>query len=501
MSPEVMIEQLQAENAQLREQYAQVLAENARVSAAYARVEAENHQFQEQLKKLEERVHELEGRVVKDSSTSHKPPSSDGYGKKTKSLRQRSGRTAGGQKGHEGSTHEWVEEADEVVVLHPERCTHCQANLDEGTACGVERRQQVDLPLMRAHVTEYQAEIVRCPQCQECTQASFPPQVRARMQYGPMLKGIALYLLYGQLLPYARTAELLSDLCGCPLSPGTLESFVAEGAERLGETEEQMKQGLREAEVIGADETGVRVEGKLYWLHTARSESLTHYAVDRRRGKAATDAINILPQFHGVVVHDGFSLYPQYMQCEHALCNAHILRELRFLYEQEHQSWAGQMMEHLLFCHRTGEEARARGEVRLPAEVIERLTATYHWLIQIGLQVQPPPPPVPKGSGRAKQTRAKNLLDRLERDAAAVLRFLSDFRVPFTNNGSEQDLRMVKVQQKISGTFRSQTGPTSFCRIRGYFSTMTKQGHRLCLVARQLFAGNPFSPLPSVSLS
>jgi len=157
------------------------------------------------------------------------------------------------------------------------------------------------------------------------------------------------------------------------------------------------------------------------------------------------------------------------------------------------------LKDHLLACHSTVEEARASGATSLPPEVIERLSATYHQLIETGLAAQPPPPPpMPKQRGRVKQTQAKNLLDRLERDAQAVLRFMTDFRVPFTNNGSEQDLRMVKVQQKISGTFRSETGPAAFCRIRGYFSTMAKQGYRLCMVARQIFAGVPLSPIGAV---
>jgi transposase len=305
--------------------------------------------------------------------------------------------------------------------------------------------------------------------------------------------------MYGQLLPYARTAELLADLCGCELSPGTLEAFIAEGAARLASTEEQSKQALRAADVIGTDETGIRVQGVLQWLHVARTDTLTHYAVHRRRGKVAPDAIDILPQFHGVAEHDGYRSYPHYRQCEHGLCNAHHLRELRFLHEHDKQQWAGDLKDHLLVCHRTVEETRATGASSLPPEVIERLSATYHQLILAGLAAQPPPPPcMPKKPGRVKQTKAKNLLDRLLRDAPAVLRFLSDFRVPFTNNGSEQDLRMIKVQQKISGTFRSETGPAAFCRIRGYFSTMAKQGHRLCMVARQLFAGVPLSPLGAV---
>ena len=485
MSQEEQIEQLQRENGKLRQENAQL--------------RAENQQLREQVGQLGTRLHELEGRVSKDSHNSSKPPSTDGYAKKTRSLRQKSGKKPGGQEGHAGSRRHLVQMPDEIIMVRPEKCAHCQASFQqELPAEGYERRQRIDLPEIKAQVTEYQALDVRCPSCQHVTRGTFPDEVRASIQFGPMLKGIALYLLYGQLLPYAPTAELLSDVCGCPLSPGTLEAFVAEGADRLVETEELIKQALRAAEVMGTDETGVRVQGVLHWLHVARTDKLTHYAVHRKRGKAAADAIGILPQFQGIMEHDGYSSYPQYSQCEHAQCNAHPLRELCFLEEQEKQPWAGSLKAHLLACHLTVEEARTRGESRLSSQVVESLTHTYHQLIEAGLAAQPPPLPMPRHRGRVKQTKAKNLLDRLERDAQSILLFMSDFRVPFTNNGSEQDLRMVKVQQKISGTFRSVTGPVAFCRIRGYFSTMAKQGHRLALVARQIFAGVPLSPLGAV---
>jgi transposase len=485
MSQEEQIEHLQRENGKLRQENAQLRVENP--------------QLREQVGQLGTRLHELEGRVAKDSHNSSKPPSTDGYAKKTRSLRQKSGKKPGGQEGHAGSRGHFVQRPDEIISVRPEKCAHCQASLQQALpAEGYQRRQRIDLPEIKAQVTEYQALEVRCPRCQHVTRGTFPDEVRASLQFGPMLKGIALYLLYGQLLPYARTAELLSDVCGCHLSPGTLEAFVAEGADRLVETEELIKQALRAAEVMGTDETGVRVQGVLPWLHVARTDQLTHYAVHRKRGKAATDAIGILPQFHGIMEHDGYSSYPQYTQCEHAQCNAHPLRELCFLEEHEKQPWAGHLKAHLLACHLTVEEARARGETRLSCEVVSSLTHTYHQLREAGLAAQPPPLPMPRHRGRVKQTKAKKLLDRLERDAQSLLLFMSDFRVPFTNNGSEQDLRMVKVQQKISGTFRSVTGPVAFCRIRGYFSTMAKQGHRLALVARQLFAGVPLSPLGAV---
>jgi transposase len=517
MSQEEITEELHAEIAQLKEERARESAEKALILAENRQLrelveelrkrlsektqEAEKRDVQEQVEALSERVHELEGRVAKDSSTSHKPPSTDGYARKKRSLREPTGKKPGGQAGHPGSTRSLVETPDEVIILRPDLCASCQASLEGVQALSYERRQKVDLPEIKAQVVEYQAQDVPCPHCQHVTRGAFPDEVRAAVQFGPMVKGIALYLLYGQFLPYARTADLLTDFCGCPLSPGTLETFVAEGADRLIEEEELIKQALREAEVQGDDETGIRVQGLLHWLHVSRTDQFTHYAVHRKRGKEATDAIGILPDFHGIMEHDSLSLYPQYTGCQHALCNAHPLRELRFFQEHEKQEWAGKLKEHLLACHKTVEEARARGETGLSASVIAQLTATYHQLIEVGLAAHPPPPSPesgPKQRGRVKQTKAKNLLDRLQRDAVSFLLFMSDFRVPFTNNGSEQDLRMVKVQQKISGTFRSQTRPVAFCRIRSYFSTMAKQGYRLCAVARQIFAGVPLSPVAAL---
>lgn len=532
MSQEEIIQHLQAENAELKAENAELKEEKVRESQEKAQVEAENRSLRELVRELSKRllekiqeagekaelasenrslqsqveelsveVHDLSGRVAKDSRTSSKPPSTDGYAKKTRSLREKSGKKPGGQEGHLGCTRSLVEHPDEIVVLAPSVCEECQTSLQGLVAQGCEQRQVVELPEIKAKIIEYQALDVCCPHCLHVTRGPFPDELRAAVQFGPMVKGIALYLLYGQFLPYARTAELLTDLCGCPLSPGTLETFVAEAANRLIETEEMIKQALREAEVEGNDETGVRVQGFLRWLHVARTDQLTHYAVHRKRGKEATDEIGILPDFRGIMEHDSYNSYPQYTQCSHGLCNAHPLRELRFFHEHEKQEWAGSLKGHLLVCHKTVEEARARGETALEASVIQQLTATYHQLIEVGLAAQPPPPPPQPGHkkrGRVKQTKAKNLLDRLQRDADAFLLFLSDFRVPFTNNGSEQDLRMVKVQQKISGSFRSEEGPVAFCRIRGYFSTMAKQGYHLCSVARQIFAGIPLSPVATL---
>ena len=233
-----------------------------------------------------------------------------------------------------------VQTPDEVIILRAEKCARCQTSLQGVKAQGCERRQRIDLPEIKVQVTEYQAQDVVCPHCQHVTRGTFPDELRASVQFGPMIKGIALSLLYGQLLPYARTAELLTDLCGCHISPSTLETYV------------------REAHVIGDDETGIRVQGVLHWMHVARTDRLTHDAVHRKRGKQATDEIGILPEFHGISEHDAYSLYRQYTRCEHGLCNAHNLRDLCFLHEHEKQQWAADLKEHLLTCHAAVEQAR-----------------------------------------------------------------------------------------------------------------------------------------------
>lgn len=439
MSQEERIKQRATENAQVRGQDAQLLGAFEQLQARYAQLEAssvhvcaekaereaEKQHLGEQGHDLSQRVHALEGRVTKESQNSQKPPSSDGSATKTRSLRHKSGKQPGGQAGHQGHSLELVVHPDEIVGVRPERCAACQTNVEGVAACGMEKRQRVDVPPIQTDVIEDQAHKVRCPSCQAENGGVFPEDLRASVQYGPTVKGMALSLMSGQFLPDARTAEVHADLCGCPLSPGTLEHVVAEGASRLKASEEQITHALRGASVLGVDETGVRVEGRRSWLHTARTETLTH------------DAIALVPDVHGVMIHDGSNNDPQDTQCEHTLCHAHILRELRSLHEHEQQAWAEQMATHLLTGHTTAEEANALGQTSVPSDVLEQRTTTYRQLIHTGLAAHPPPQPIPKQRGRVKHTKAKNLLDRMIRDEEAVLRFFTDVRVPFPKNGSE----------------------------------------------------------------
>jgi transposase len=460
------------------------------------RLEAENVALREQVAALLARVQELEGQRAKDSHNSSKPPSSDGLARKTRSLRQRSGRRPGGQPGHRGSTLALVEAPDRVVVHRPAACAHCQAPLD-GAAERVERRQVRDLPPVRLEVTEHRAERVRCARCGRLAAAPFPAGVEAPAQYGPGVRALAVYLSQQQLVPFARVRAVLAEVVGCPLSAGTVVSLVRRCAAALEGAEAATKSALQAAPVLRVDETPVRVGGRWQYVHVCSTERLTHYGLHAQRGATATGAIGILPGFGGTAVHDGWTPYWHYRACHHALCNVHHLRELTWVAEHLQQPWAQALKDLLLEMRDAVARARAAGADRLDAGVRGRLVARYTALLVQGVAAnpQPPPPPGPPKRGRRKQSPARNLLDRLFRYQAEVLAFLDDFAVPFDNNQAERDLRMLKVQQKVSGTFRSEAGAAAFCRIRGVLSTLAKQGTALLAALLTLFADGSLPPV------
>ncbi len=449
-------------------------------------------QQEQQIAVLTARVSALEARRRKDSHNSSKPPSSDGLAKKTQSLRQPSGRPSGGQPGHPGSTLRFTPHPDAVVVHTPSTCAGCGASLMGIPESSRERRQIHDLHPLRLTVTEHQACTKVCPHCQTPTPAPFPAGVTQPVQYGPGVKALAVYLQEYQLLPSARTQELLADLFGCSLCEGTLGNALVTCFERLAPVEAAIKGAITGAGVAHFDETGARVAGKTQWLHQAGTERWTHYAVHAKRGRAAMDAIGILPGFRGTGVHDGWAAYAGY-DCRHALCNAHHLRELTYVAELTQQPWAPAMIALLLEIKAAVAAALAAGQGALPAAQRAAFTDRYAALVASGLAANPPPAPTGK-RGRPKQSAAKNLLDRLERQREQVLAFMDDFAVPFDNNLAERDLRMVKVRQKISGCFRTEAGAAAFCRIRGYISTLRKQGVHLLTALQSVFAGQPLLP-------
>ncbi|HEY9823869.1 MAG TPA: IS66 family transposase [Stenomitos sp.] len=442
--------------------------------------------------KLESRIKVLEDQASKDSQNSSKPPSGDGFKKRPQSLRTKSGRKSGGQTGHPGSTLEWVDEPDEIEQQVIEVCQGCGASLVEMPIVEWQCAQVHDVVPIEMRVKEHQVAVKQCACCGKRNQAGFPVGVTNRVQYGSRLRSLMVYLMDYQLLPSERVQELLSEVLGCSLSEGTLYETRQACFELLVEVESSIFEAIQQSEVAHFDETGLRVNGKLMWLHVASTHALTYYFIHPKRGSEAIDAMDILPQFEGTSVHDGWRSYALY-GCVHALCNAHHLRELRFLVERYQQEWAEQMMTLLVTMKASVEQAQAQGQTQLSADEITEFETQYQDLIESGMKLNPANPPVANSRGRPKQTPARNLLERLETHQAEVLRFIHDFQVPFDNNQAERDIRMMKLKQKISGGFRSEVGAKIFGRIRGYLSTLKKQGHPLLDALEQLFLGHPIS--------
>ena len=451
----------------------------------------QTQQVQSQITALKSRVHELEARLDKDSHNSHKPPSSDGLKKKPapRSLRPKTGRRQGGQKGHPGKTLPFSDTPDHRIASIPPCCQGCGASLECAEVIALQRRQVVDLPPLRLEVTEYVAQTRRCA-CGVTTTAAFPKEASEPIQYGPRLKALGVYLRDYQLLPFARTSQLLADLFGTPLCKATLPRALVECSERLKPVCETIRNALNASRVLHCDETGMRVLGKLHWVHSASTEALTYYTCHPSRGKRGSDAAGVLSSFSGTAVHDAWSSYAQYA-CKHSLCNAHHLREL-IPFAEEGALWAKQMIPLLLEIKAAVERAKSQEREHLPPLLEAHFEGRYQKLLKQGYKQNPPPSDLPKDKrGRPKQTPARNLLLRLDTHRRQVLAFMYDFAIPFDNNLAERDLRMIKLRQKISGGFRSLEGAQAFCRVRSYLSTLRKQGKNLLTALESVFRGAP----------
>ena len=447
------------------------------------------------LDQSDRRVRQLEEQLAKNSRNSGKPPSTDGFKKPApKSLRKKGQRNTGGQPGHPGQTLKMADKPDNTEHHRVEHCACCGRSLANQAPAGVERRQVHDLPPVRLVVTEHRAETKICT-CGHLNKADFPEGVNAPVQYGPGVKAAAVYLKHYQFIPYDRTCELLGDLFSCPMSEGTLATIISKSHELAAEPAEKIRTLIERAPVVHFDETGSRVEGKLWWMHSASTPGATHYDIHRKRGGEAIDEIGILPDFKGRAVHDFWKPYFAYT-CPHGLCNAHHLRELTFVHEQLKQDWAKRMVDCLVDMKESVEQAR-RSLSPLSETRVQAFEARYQEILDEGYAANPMPAPQPnakKKRGRRKKSKARNLLERLDDHRSEVLAFLHDFDVPFDNNLAERDIRMMKVQQKISGTFRSEEGAKAFCRIRSYLSTARKNAVGAMDALTRLFKGEPFVP-------
>jgi transposase len=382
-----------------------------------------------------------------------------------------------------------------VTLVHPvECCEGCGGDLSASPIVESQSRQLFDLPeVPRLRCREHWIQRRRCDGCGHLTSSAFPAEARAPVSYGPRIRAMGIYLVSHQHLPYVRAAEILSDWAGAEVSVGGLQAFVAEGADGLEEFLEEVRCALAGSEVAHFDETGGRIEGELSWIHCASTEALTLYTAHERRGRDGIDAAGVLPGFEGTAVHDGWAPYRVYEQARHALCGAHHLRELVSAQEQG-QGWASAMSCLLLDVKDAVWHAREAGRDALDRGALGSVHDCYREIIAMGYE-QNPGLGTERGGRRPKRTKAQNLLLRLDCREAEVLRFCHDFRVPFDNNLCERDLRMVKLQQKISGCWRTRAGAERFLKVRSYLSTARKQGQRPVEVLTKLTAGEPWLPM------
>jgi len=445
-------------------------------------------------------IQSLQDQLAKNSGNSGKPPSSDGLKKsRTRSLRQKTGRKPGGQKGHQGHTLKMRDDPEHMEPHRLDQCPQCQTDLSSISASGYTQRQVFDIPPVRIEVTEHQAEIKECPHCQATVQAAFPSEVSQPVQYGSRLKAQASYLNSYHFIPHARTAELFGDFYGHTPAPALVQEANQAVETGSGPTLDAIYEQLIQAEVEHFDESGLRVAGQTQWLHVASTEDLTYYQVHPKRGQKAMTEIGILPNFSGRAVHDHWQSYQTFDNCDHAYCNAHHLRELQFVTDQYQQPWAEQMAQLLLDIKAEVAQTALVADTLVP-EQITHFEQRYDDILQQGFQANPPPiDPPPKQRGRTKQSPPKNLLDRLDKYKPETLAFMYDFRVPFDNNLAERDVRMVKVKQKVSGSFRTEQGAKTFCAIRSYISTVRKQGGNVIDAIQDALNGNPFLPLATAN--
>ncbi len=445
--------------------------------------------------KLTKEIEGLKNKLAKNSRNSSKPPSSDGYDRPNpKSQRKKGGRPSGGQRGHKGSTLKQVEHPNRIEEHSVKKCKNCGAKLSTSEFGKYETRQVFDLPKIEVVVTEHRAQIITCPCCEIQTKAAFPTGVTQVVQYGTRLQATTTYLSQYQLLPYKRLQELLCDLFQVTLSQGTLNRILHKGYNHLELFDSEAKEILRQSDVVHFDESGIRVKKDRHWLHVASTDQITHYHIDPNRGQLAMDKMGVLPDFQGYAVHDHWASYYRY-NCQHVLCNAHHLRELTFAEEQHQQQWASKIKVCLQEAKKEVDNAIEAGNASLESSRVTYFSRRYSRLLRAGLTEVPVlPKDKNKTRGKVKQHKVKNLHDRLTNHKKEVLAFLYDFSLPFDNNLAERDVRMVKVKQKISGCFRSEQGARVFSRIRGYISSVRKQGYNVFTALIDTFEGRALIP-------
>jgi transposase len=449
------------------------------------------------VERLEERIKELEARLNMDSTNSSKPPSTDNKLTKVKKPSSfNSKKKRGAQAGHKGKNLKIVAIPDKIELLLPTNCSYCNNLLKSEDSLKYEKRQLFDLPTIKMQVTEYQAHTIECKKCHTVNKAEFPENINATTQYGDNLKSFISYLNSYQMLPYERITETIQDLTSHKMSVGTIYNFLNIHYDKLETFETTLKQSLLKEEVLHSDETGINIKAKLHWIHVTSSSVMTYYMLHQKRGRVAMDDMNVIPLYQGILVHDHWTPYNKYTNCSHSYCNAHILRELNGITEKENVLWSEDMHRLLINMNIAVHKAKDSNKKALTRAQIQKFTLNYEKIIKSAKSYYPPPnETLQKTRGRPKHEKGKNLLDRLSKYQIEHLRFVNDFKVPFTNNLAERDLRMIKVKEKISGSFASFKGGEIFCRIRSYISTLKKNNISVLQGLSDALAGNAYVPV------
>jgi len=428
----------------------------------------ENMELRERLSKYEN---------PKNSGNSSIPPSQDPY-RKTKSLRAKSNKPQGGQKGHKGSKLKMVTSPDIIIDHDIDHCD-CRGSSLEEVSQGYDARQIFDLPPIAIQVTEHRRLHKTCGICGKHNTGKFPQGLVQEAQYGNNLKSLCVYLQNYQMLPFARCREFVSDLTGHHISKGSLSNFQKKCSDSLKGYEQKIKQLLLQSQILHADETGIRLNGKNSWMHVMSNKHISFFAHHLNRGQQAMDDIGLLEHYNGTLVHDRFSSYFSY-NCDHSLCNAHILRNLVYIEETFDAPWAKRIRELLVKAKRDKER-----NPNLKASYYSKIFKQYTDTIR----------PVIKAYDRKfKKTDEQRLAFGLEKHKYLFLRFIKQPQVPFDNNQAERDLRMIKVKQKVSGCFRSQTHAQYFATIRGYISTIKKNKEKVLDNIQKAFLKKPYLP-------
>lgn len=433
----------------------------------------------------------LKETINKNSKNSSKPPSTDNKFKDKNSKKKMSKKKErGGQKGSTGNNLKKIDNPDKIEILQSDSCKNCDSNLENIKANHISTKQVFDLPKIKIEVTEFQQHTKICPHCDTLNKPNFPDNLKSYVQYGNNIKSFIAYLNTHQMIPYARISELLQDLISHKMSNGTIYNILASFYTKLEVYENTTKDLLLKSPVINVDETGTNINGKVHWTHTVSTSSLTYYMLHQKRGSQAIDDMDILPFFNGIAVHDHWRSYNKY-NCSHSFCNAHHLRELVGVVQNEDATWAIHMHKLLTNMNNYIYKIKNNSKISPSRGKFRRYYELYDKICQGATQFYPPPNNQRK---KGKQSKGKNLLDRFLKYKSETLRFFTNLLVPFTNNLAERDLRMIKVKEKISGCFVSFKGGEIFSRIRGYISTLKKNNMSVLEGLKNALEGKNYLP-------